>query len=227
MAFLPLHTAVPCAARIASRFREIMQPFPYDGAGNSPTFSAGLAIVHHLEPLEDALELARDAEKRAKRLSGKNALGIALAKRSGEPRQVVGHWQIAGEPAEEAIGLDARILDYAALYQQDRIPGRLAYQLRTTWLTLGGSSETPGMSQILQLEAQRLINRKRTADGGDALDDEAIQVLLRELDGSGPAVAALATELMIAAEIAKASDLAGVALQLTPAGLQEEQAAHE
>ena len=75
LALLPLHTALECTRKLADQFKATL-----DGA---PTLSAGLAIVHHLEPLSEALTLARKAEKAAKAIPGKNALAVTLSKRSG------------------------------------------------------------------------------------------------------------------------------------------------
>ena len=54
-----------------------------DKDGKSPTLSVGVAIIHHLQPLREALELARSAEKSAKHVKDKNALAITISKRSG------------------------------------------------------------------------------------------------------------------------------------------------
>ena len=120
LALLPLNTAVSTTAALAQKFRKMM---------NGLTFSAGIAIVHHLEPLEDVLELARRAEKEAKAYqpekadgskSKKNALAIILNKRSGAPRMVVGQW---GE-------IDQRLTQFATYYGKKELPRGLAYQLR-------------------------------------------------------------------------------------------------
>jgi len=64
MAYLPLHTALDCARELAERFEEQMRDFK-NQKEKSPTFSAGIVVAHHLEPLQDTLELARLAEKAA------------------------------------------------------------------------------------------------------------------------------------------------------------------
>ena len=60
------------------------------------TLSIGIAIYHHLEPLNDALELARNAEKIAKKVDGKNALAITLSKRGSGDRTITGSWSKSG-----------------------------------------------------------------------------------------------------------------------------------
>ena len=93
LALLPLHvnkkdetlsganiaTAVDCAAKLGTAFREAMQ-----GIRKGMTVSAGLALVHSSAPLQDAVAAARRAEGRAKSALGRNAFSISLMKRSGE-----------------------------------------------------------------------------------------------------------------------------------------------
>jgi hypothetical protein len=78
MALLPLHQAIECVLKL---FQTKMQgPWP-----RQATFSAGLAVVHALEPLTEARKIARRAERAAKSDSqgGRNALAIIVAPRSG------------------------------------------------------------------------------------------------------------------------------------------------
>ncbi len=172
-------------------------------ADRFPTFSAGLAIVHHLEPLEDALALARDAERRAKdfpgkktelpedptnlagttkqksaiKLPGKNALAITLDKRSGAPRRVVGHWSASDDPLG---GLDGRLLSLIALHQAGAIPDRLAYQLRDTYLQLAGESEDPENPNESEEERERQKEILK-----EILRKEAIRIINRKHSAGG------------------------------------------
>jgi CRISPR-associated protein Cmr2 len=210
MALLPLHTAVQCAAELADTFYQSLQPFGH--TGQSPTFSAGIAIVHHLEPLEDALALARRAERTAKRIRDghKNALAVALDKRGGAPRLVVGHW---GD-------LDRRLLHLAAYHQNGLIPDRLAYQLLDTYHLLGGIETTAAgqsLRPILALEAERITGRKQVEGGSAAVDQRAQQYILETMSATTDAtIPALADELVIAALLAQAATPAGVAYPFPP-----------
>ncbi len=197
LALLPVHTAVKCAAQLAETFA--VRLATYGTADSPPTFSAGIAIVHHLEPLEDALALARRAEREAKAIDGKNALAVALDKRSGVPRLVAGKWG----------ALDRRLLNLAALHQAKVIPDRLAYQLLDSYYLLGGAaalaSET-SLREILALEAERLIERKRVAGGGSTLVD-AHKAYVKQVVANSASVAAAADEFVIASLLAKVNDL--------------------
>lgn len=121
MALLPLHTALMAARALADRFREAMAPFGREG--RAPSLSVGLAVVHHLEPLQDALDLARRAEKWAKEGEPKrNALCVAYSPRSGAERLVRGRW-------DENPPLTRRLLRYADLLRAGEVPSRAAYEL--------------------------------------------------------------------------------------------------
>ncbi|HEY1259912.1 MAG TPA: type III-B CRISPR-associated protein Cas10/Cmr2 [Stellaceae bacterium] len=90
LALLPAQTTIACAASLAQAFtapdgdrkREDSKP-PMLVMGNRATVSAGIAIVHHKEDLRVALDLARQAERSAKR-AGRNRLHMFIARRSGE-----------------------------------------------------------------------------------------------------------------------------------------------
>jgi CRISPR-associated protein Cmr2 len=87
IAMIPLHRVVQTMEAVQNTFREIVC---VDGANF--TISAGLAIVHEMEPLDGARELAQKAKKSAKELTGKNALCITEAPRSGAAVSVAGRW---------------------------------------------------------------------------------------------------------------------------------------
>lgn len=154
LALLPLHTAIQCAAEVAKSFRDKVSMVLN---GYKATFSAGLAIFHHTEPLEDGLQAARNAEKEAKSIKGKNSLAIVEEKRSGAPRLVKGKWD----------ELDQRLLHIAAFYQRDQLPHGLAYQLRDFYLHLDGSATVVSDSNVretLKLEASRTIKHERETE---------------------------------------------------------------
>lgn len=202
LALLPVHTAVPCAAELARIFEETLKPF--GAAGESPTFSAGVAIVHHLEPLEDALALARDAEKAAKSVPDgkKNALAVVLDKRGGTPRLVAGKWGT----------LDRRLLNLAALHQAGLIPDGLAYQLLDGYHLLGGQKAMkthPALQPILALEAERIIDRKRVEGGQGAVDLAHRAYVKQAVTDPNTTIAAMADELVIASLLARVNALAG------------------
>lgn len=205
LTLLPLHTMLECAVELAEEFCKMMQANGY----NEATFSAGIAVYHHLEPLEDALATARKAEKEAKSVPGKNALAVIEAKRSGAERLVKGKW---GD-------LDQRLRDIAAFYQHEQLPHGLAYQLQDIALHLGGGKEVAGdesLRQIIQAEAGRVIKRK---EGSEAAQQYII-AMVGQL-GEKYTITHLVNELIIANTVAQAAEQSG---QKLPLPKQEEKA---
>lgn len=195
LALLPLHTALPCAKTLAQTFSTAMKGF---GEKHNPTLSVGLAIVHHLEPLQDALELVRRAEKFAKEGSKgtlpelkRNALALAYSPRSGSERMVRGRW-------DEDPSLSKRLYRYQDLFRLEQIPTKAGYELKALLDELDG---VVGMEKAVVLEAQRILKRK-----------EIKPEYRRELDSlQTPAdVARLADELILAKVLARAYEQAGV-----------------
>ena len=211
LAFMPLHTVLDCAKELTDEFRRQLSPFPYD-KDKSPTLSVGIAIAHHLEALRDALNLARNAEKQAKAVDGKNALAIRVSKRSGEERAVVGHWD----------ELDERIRKLMVLYQNGDIPEGMSYELRTQARRLAGSPNDEGLQQAKLAEAKRILQRKlsirqktRSQSSAEKTED-LVNNLLDMLGGSSQQgepdlsllrVEEFATELMVARTLADAVEL--------------------
>lgn len=154
LALLPLHTALACARELADAFRRVLEE---PGRDPAPTLSVGLAVVHHLEPLGDTLAVARRALKLAKEgLPGtprglrRNALCIAVCKRSGAELFVRGRWD---EPAP----LDLRLRRLMTLLMEDRLPDGVAYELEM----LARELDVPGMEGAAVAEARRILGRKR------------------------------------------------------------------
>lgn len=107
LALLPLETAVACAIELRTAFsgekggnkRAESGYYRVDGrnilVAGGATISAGLAIVHYKEDLRAALVAARGAEEKAKK-AGRDALAIAVVRRSGEETVAVCPWSFAG-----------------------------------------------------------------------------------------------------------------------------------
>jgi CRISPR-associated protein Cmr2 len=152
LALLPLHEPIQCAQELADSFYDTLKPFQNE-QGTSPTLSVGLAIVHHLHPLGDALEIARAAESRAKS-GGKNALAITVQKRGGPPCEVGGRWDV----------FDTRLDRQIELCQQGIIPSGMAYELEEIALRLEPEPRKAADQQLSPLHVQyaalRVFQRK-------------------------------------------------------------------
>lgn len=108
----PLVTALPLARKLAEMFR----------AETGATASVGIAVVHHLYPLDAALRAARDAERGAKDVHGKNAVCVRVLKRSGETTEVRSSWPAMGDTFEKMV----RHFETAAL--SSRLAFDVAYE---------------------------------------------------------------------------------------------------
>lgn len=205
MALLPLHTAVECAKELADTFTQKMKQALEGKNVPVPTFSAGIAIFHHIEPLEDGLALARRAEKIAKAVDGKNALAVALDKRGGAERIAVGKWD----------ALDQNLLTLQRFYRATPgLPKGFAYQLRDAYLELGGtSSQITALTQILQKEAERILKRR-------GLNDEMqgeVAKMLDVVDHQTYTLEMFSHELVIANLLAQAQEQANPSTKNTEA----------
>lgn len=168
LALVPLHTALTCAAELSAQFKKLLGSFK-DKDDKAPSLSVGVAIVHHLELLSEALDVARRAEKKAKgyqkRLGShwtkKDALAVIVSKRSGETYDIVGRW---GD-------LDSFLDQLIPLYGDETIPKGTAYALRESMLRLQserlslipGENETEEKQKaraVLLAEAERILQRK-------------------------------------------------------------------
>lgn len=165
LAFLPLHTVLQCAKALADNFQNTLNKFT-NKEDRSPTLSVGIAIVHHLEPLSDALELARAAEKKAKGVAGKNALAINLSKRGGADRIISGSW------IESTYSFYNRLKKLIEWHQTDQIPLGFAFELHDLSIRLKGLP-----ANIFHAEVKRIIERKHTSNGKKVEADIANDLL--------------------------------------------------
>ena len=202
LAFVPLPNALKCAQQLAAEFARRMQEFK-DIDGESPTLSLGIVITHHIEPLQDALELARRAEKAAKKLDGKNALAITLSKRSGVDRTIVGRW---GE-------IDRRLEKLTDFYARQIVPDGTAYELLQL-ADLLDAMDKPMAQRIGEAETLRILKRKRGQRGSEKItevDLQWIQDALPQISKRSQELQPLrelASEMIIASELAAAQRLA-------------------
>lgn len=207
LAFVPLHTVLPCAHALKMRFAQHLEGFAYDDAGTqrTPTLSVGIAVSHHIEPLSDALALARGAEKRAKAVPGKNALAVTVSKRSGADRTVAGTWGI----------LDERLAWLVGLHRAEAVPDGAAYELEELALRLtvpSGDTLHAPLREATRKEAIRILRRKKAARGAEAIATKDRERLEGVINGGQVRVHDLAQELIVARIFADAEDLAGLPL---------------
>jgi CRISPR-associated protein Cmr2 len=150
LALVPVNPVIACARRLRDVFVRKL-----DGVRSSqatPSLSAGIAIVHHLIPLQIALEHVRSAERIAKQT--RDSIAVALHLRGGAPLIVSIRWNEAGTWDEwiEAFGRGlAR-----------GVPYELAKVARE-WGRAWPDSERAG--RRLREETKRIFERKEGGSG--------------------------------------------------------------
>lgn len=228
MALLPLHHVLACTEELARLFYTQMADYQTVDEERA-TLSAGIAICHHLEPLSDALPLARSAEKTAKRFPNKNAVAVLLDKRSGAARTVVGPLLATDQDTDPTAKptLIERLRYFADAHRQEQIPDGAAYQLRNLFLRLTVDQSDPiyaPLQAAIRTDALRILDRGQADRGRTAIEID-IKAYIHALLADGQSkttdksenrvsdrdqinVDQLATELIIAREFAAAQELA-------------------
>lgn len=197
LAYLPLNTALKCAQELEAAFETIVGK--HSAEKIKPTLSIGIVIVHHLEPLSDALELVRKAEQDAKSVDGKNGLAVILSKRSGTDRAIVDKFETLHE----------RLMRLMELFSAKAISGGAAYELQELHRIL---SKTNIPAAGVSGEAIRIIGRKRESGGERPIDPKVREKFEKWIKGkkgnqeegeSNPvALDELVREMIIAKELA-------------------------
>jgi len=180
LAMLPTAEAVACARRLRLAFSG--DPQVNGGAragyykaggrellmmGPKATASCGLAVVHYKEDLRFALGEARRAEKAAKD-AGRNALQIAVCRRSGEHTSVLCPWDFA--PTVER---------WIAAFVQ-KASDRWAYRLRADVKTLAALPVDAVRAELIRQVQRSEESTKAKLRAGDSRS--AGEVLAADFD---------------------------------------------
>lgn len=199
LALLPLHTALECAAEIAASFSQAMAGI---SSKTRPTFSAGLAIVHHRDALSDSLDLARAAEKQAKNRFGRNALAITVAKRGGDAWTLGGKWEV----------LPGWLQELATYHREGAISSKLAYDLKRaldrapkpwSWDT---ETTPPLPKSVKAAEALNVVRQKEETSESAVAGPAAERLVANLAHRTDPEQ--LPLELIVATELGRAKALA-------------------
>ena len=224
LALVPLHTILECAKELNGTFFKLLGEFKYKDE-KSPTLSVGIAVAHYLDPLSDALELVRKAEKTAKSIDGKNALAIIVDKRSGTSRTIKGQFA-KDKDSKGIIEYLQQLIDFD---KQGDVSRQTAYELRDLARRLeihGDKAKNANLFgkedkelrdkfvEIKQKEAKRIIKRKLKNKGSKNFDEKDFSKLFEILEDNNGAEK-LADELITAKIFADAEKTAeGSALKL-------------
>ncbi len=171
VAFLPLETAVACAAKLRSSFLDLMAPgnaLPADwqDASALPTLSVGVGVGHVLDGMGNLLELGRSAERLAKGSSlptrdQRDALAMVLAKRSGGRVSWRSRWHApAGKTADEVVS--AAMGRVGACETTSLLPATKLAQVRRQMITYPNrvdASESARWAELVRHDVFRTLKR--------------------------------------------------------------------
>ncbi len=212
LALVPLHTVLSCAEKLNKTFAECLKDFEYNDKQSNemkkPTLSVGIAVTHHLEPLSDALELVRKAEKTAKDIDGKNALAIIVDKRSGTARTIKGQFA----KNKDSNGIIEYLRQLINFDNQGDISRQAAYELRDLAKRLevfGDKDKTEEFAEIKTREAIRILKRKLKDAENEDFRNGKFSELIKILEEDTGAEK-LAEELITAKIFADAEKMAGI-----------------
>ena len=157
LALLPLPNALAAAEDLRQAYSARMA-----GLLEMPTMSAGIAIAHHLSPLSQVLQAARQAEHAAKEEYGRSAITVAFLTRGGAPVMMASKWVFADSHSSVDLLLDIQQRFAAAtdLTQQEQgLSLGLAHTLLDEARFLG--EEVPAEARLAEVE--RLLYRAAPA----------------------------------------------------------------
>lgn len=217
LGFVPLDQCLAAAWMMQDLFRQTLHDAlenvdsdlvkQLDAANQFPTLSAGIAIGHFLDPLEDLLRFAKQSEHRAKnptpddrRQESRNGLAISVHSRGGAPFTIRLNWTDASmQHLNAAIDLSLnRDLSTRAAYDLRELAVR--YDSRdAVW---GNHAQ---LAAALSGEAMLILGRKRSIAGTSR---DTVRTLLRGVETSAD-VHAVASQLLVGQWIADAQVQSG------------------
>ncbi|WP_322799123.1 type III-B CRISPR-associated protein Cas10/Cmr2 [Thermoflexus sp.] len=155
LGFAPLSIALLLVQELAREFEQVVP---------GCSASAGVAIAHHLYPLDAALAAAREAERAAKSVADKAAVAVMVLRRSGERLLVRSRWE----------SLHDRFDALVAHFAKDRLSSRFAYELADR-ATVATDLPKDARRSLLR----QLIGRHKGRD----LSDQEEEALVQQLAG--------------------------------------------
>ncbi len=171
LVLLPTTSAASCAAALRRGFSAELFGDGQIGPGEAMTLSAGIAFVHHKQPLRAALAAARQAEQYAK-ANGRDLLAVAVCRRSGEWTQACCPWPFvptfqhwlaafAGGASDRWVHHTAALLDSLSAAGSDAFLAELKRQLnRSSEATIERFGGGEAISQNFSAFAQAFRSRR-------------------------------------------------------------------
>jgi CRISPR-associated protein Cmr2 len=166
LAMAPAATALDLALDLRAAFR--------DAFGEAVTLSMGIAFFEHSRPMAGAIRAARAALNDAKRLDGKDALGVTVETASGNLWSLAERW---------AGGFWERLRLAGKLIRERELSAGWAYDVETFLETIPAEAwREAGVPAAVRAEVKRLLYRRlarhrETADDRRRRSDAAWEAL--------------------------------------------------
>ena len=173
LALLPLDVVFPCIQQIQQQFTVLVKQ-----VGADLTMSAGVAVTPIRYPLSLALDAARQAEKYAKNVLGRNAVAIVETTSGGQIRETGAPWQIDDQNTLDVLDFIRRT------FAARQISSRIAYDVRELHTAYHGDD----MQQARDLELRRLLKQRAGESLSQAERDDLIDVVATALMPLGEAL---------------------------------------
>ncbi|MEW6276211.1 MAG: type III-B CRISPR-associated protein Cas10/Cmr2, partial [Bacillota bacterium] len=135
-----LSETLPLAQALVERFEAVTRG----------TASAGVAIAHHLYPLDAVVRAARDAEAQAKKVEGKASVCVTVLKRSGVMTMMRSRWRDFHPVFNQLVNL---------FKEEDTLKAALA--ARFAYDVAQAANGLPQADEKLRAELKRLLTRHR------------------------------------------------------------------
>jgi len=132
--------------------------------GPRASASVGIAIVHHMQPLDSALEAAREATRAAKENYGRNAIAVNFLRRSGERRRIGSKWFYDSNLRDPLSLMEKMRLSFA----DRRLAKGFAYSLSGEAYTLNSVPHDAQLAELCRLLGRhgdnKLMSRQEIED---------------------------------------------------------------
>jgi len=169
LAFVPIDRVLPCARTLRERFVKLTEE--HGPKGGRISLSVGVSVGNFMEPMEDLLTFARQAEHVAKDPGGhfpgqekRDALAFSFHPRAGSEVTVRDNWK---DEEADLLPLDRRLQRAAAQVNEGALSSRTGYDLKRLVRTYRGPEPggTPDgfdedLGQAMGHDALRLLDKK-------------------------------------------------------------------
>lgn len=193
LAFLPLDSCIECAKALAEAFEKSFEKSRgYLSSDRGPFLSVGIAVGHFLEPLEDLLRFADEAETLAKE-PDRNGLAVVVRSRGNSPIAFRERW----DQCRGGFPVEVRLRRWAELFEDETISSRFPYELRSMVDFYRNWKDSKILEKAIPADIKRVLGKKRFPDGTLKPMNEVLEKRIESVT-SVEKLESLVSELLIA-----------------------------